>query len=223
MTWPPRTHVAVLCVVTLVVTAAIVEAQFGRRFSNTRIATPDDIDGAFHFCRVAFTSDPRGGADGGWNVDWPRADINLSVRLSELTKTFVSRSPGGEPKHWLIRLTDDMLFECPFVMMTEVGSASLSEPEATRLREYLLKGGFLWADDFWGTYSWNWWNDQLQRVLPPSEFPVVTRATASARARSCLRMKAPDPVLTSMTIASKPAAPFFEMIEATINGIAFFN
>jgi len=174
MSWPARTHVAVLCLVTLVVTAAIVEAQFGRRFFNTRIATPQDIDGSFHFCRIVFSSDPRGGADGGWNVDWPRADINLSVRLAELTKTPVSRSSDSNPNHWLIRLTDDMLFQCPFIMMTEVGSASLSAPEAERLREYLLKGGFLWADDFWGSYSWDWWNDQLQRVLPPAEYPVVT-------------------------------------------------
>ena len=57
-------------------------------------------------------------------MDWPRADINLSVRLSELTKTPVSRGTGGEPNHWLIRLTDDMLFQCPFIMMTEVGSAA---------------------------------------------------------------------------------------------------
>ena len=174
MSWRWRIHVAVLCLVTLVVTAAIVEAQFGRRFFNTRIATPEDVDGSFHFCRIVFSSDPRGGADGGWNVDWPRADINLSVRLAELTKTPVSRGTGGEPNHWLIRLTDDMIFQCPFIMMTEVGSASLSQPEAERLREYLLKGGFLWADDFWGSYSWDWWNDQLQRVLPPTEYPVVT-------------------------------------------------
>ena len=54
----------------------------------------------------------------------------------------------------------------------------------------------------------------------PSELPVVTRARASSLARSCSRMNAPDPVLTSMTIASSPAAPFLEMIEATIKGIA---
>ena len=40
----------------------------------------------------------RGGADGGWNVDWPRADINLSVRLSELTKTPVGRGAIGRAR-----------------------------------------------------------------------------------------------------------------------------
>jgi len=177
MAGPRRPLIVVLSLVTLALAAASVEAQFGLRggrgFFNTRLATPDDADGSFHFCRIVFGSDMRGGADGGWNVDWPRADINLSVRLSELTKTSVSRVPSGEPAHWLLRLTDDVLFQCPFIMMTEVGSASLNPAEAARLREYLLKGGFLWADDFWGTYSWDWWHSQLRKVLPADEYPVV--------------------------------------------------
>jgi len=175
-----RAPAAGALLVALILAGTAVAAQFGQRsgrgFFNTRLATAADVDGSFHFCRVVFSSGPGGDADGGWNVDWPRADINLSVRLAELTKTPVSRDAGGEPRHWLVRLTDDVLFQCPFIMMTEVGSASLNQAEAVRLREYLLKGGFLWADDFWGTYSWDWWNGQIQRVLPASEYPVVDLA-----------------------------------------------
>jgi hypothetical protein len=40
-----------------------------------------------------------------------------------------------------------------------------------RLRQYLLKGGFLWVDDFWGTRAWNQWSGLITRVLP--EFPIV--------------------------------------------------
>jgi hypothetical protein len=135
------------------------------------IATDKDFDGSFHFCRVMFRQDFRG--DGGnWSVDYPRADINLSVRLSELTRADVSMK-NGEPNPLLIRLTDDALFRCPFIMMTEVGSASIDEKEAERLREYLLKGGFLWADDFWGSYAWEWWVGQFSRVLNPAEYPIV--------------------------------------------------
>ncbi len=158
--------------------AVSVEAQFrqrgggGRSFFSARFATPEDFDGRFHFCRVVFRSDFRGDGGGG-NVDYPRADINLSVRLRELTKADISRTPDGEPNNLLIRLTDDALFQCPFIMMTEVGSAFLDEHEAARLREYLLKGGFLWADDFWGTYAWEWWVAQLNKVLPPGEFPII--------------------------------------------------
>ena len=71
---------------TLVV-AAQVEAQ-RRGFSSARIARPDDFDGRFQFCRVAFGG--GGGFGSSWSVDFPRADINLSIRLSELTKTDVS-------------------------------------------------------------------------------------------------------------------------------------
>jgi hypothetical protein len=158
--------------------AVEVEAQFRQRrgegfrsFGNITLAKPTDFDGSWHFCRAWFRRDFRGdGAD--WSVDWPRADINLSVRLSELTRTHVSFT-NGEPNPLLIRFTDDELFDCPFVMMTEVGSAFIDNDEAARMREYLLKGGFIWADDFWGDYAWEWWTGQLAKVLPPSEYPII--------------------------------------------------
>ncbi len=73
-------------------------------------------------------------------MDWPRADINLSIRLSELTKTRVGRAPAGDPNHLTLRLTDETLFRCPFIMMTEVGSLYVDDEEAERLREYLAEG-----------------------------------------------------------------------------------
>jgi hypothetical protein len=173
-----RPLVSVLALAACVAAATTVEAQFRRGFfrgfGNVRVSTPADVDGTFQFCRIIFNADMRGDPQGGtWNVDWPRADINLSVRLSELTKTRVGRSPDGEPTHLLMRLTDDVLFQCPFIMMTEVGSASFNDAEAANLRQYLLKGGFLWADDFWGTYAWQWWEAQMRRVLPAAEYPFV--------------------------------------------------
>jgi hypothetical protein len=137
-----------------------------------RTATPQDFDGRFHFCRIVFRNSLEGDG-GGWSVDYPRADINLSVRLSELTKTNVSKAATGEPNHLLVRLTDDELFDCPFAMMTEPGGAGLDEQEATKLRLYLEKGGFLWADDFWGEYAWNVWVSQLRKALPAAEYPIV--------------------------------------------------
>ena len=166
-----RVAVAVL-LLGVVAIAARVDAQFFRSFRGTRIARPTDFDGSFQFCRVQFSEDPRG--DGGdWSVDFPRADINLSIRLSELTKATVGKAPGGDPNHLVIRLTDDTMFQCPFIMMTEVGSASIDDEEAERLRTYLLKGGFLWADDFWGSYAWDWWEAQIRKVVPASEYPIV--------------------------------------------------
>ncbi len=146
--------------------------RFGFR-EPLRIATAESFDGGFNFCRVMFGQSQDGdGAD--WSVDYPRADINLSTRLSELTRTRISRDrTTGEPNHVLVRLTDDLMFNCPFVMMTEVGAAYIGPDEAVRLREYLLKGGFLWADDFWGTYAWEIWAREIGKVLPPADYPIV--------------------------------------------------
>jgi hypothetical protein len=137
------------------------------------MATAESFDGQFNFCRIMF-SESQDGHGGNWSVDYPRADVNLSIRLAELTRTRISRDPStGEPNHVLLRLTDDLLFQCPFIMMTEVGSAYFSPEEAARLREYLLKGGFLWVDDFWGTWAWEIWAREIGKVFPPSEFAIV--------------------------------------------------
>jgi hypothetical protein len=147
-----------------------------RRGSRARydIRVPDDksFDGGFNFCR-AWLQTNRYGDGGGWLVDYPRADINLSIRISELTRTRISRDAAGEPNHLVVRLTDEALFKCPFVMMTEVGSVYFDEAEAARLREYLLKGGFVWADDFWGSYAWEAWEQELRKVLPAADYPIV--------------------------------------------------
>ncbi|MBM3809655.1 MAG: DUF4159 domain-containing protein [Acidimicrobiia bacterium] len=142
----------------------------GRGGFSVRPAEAQDFDGSWQFCRVAFRGN-RDGDGAGWSVDFPRADINMSVRLSELTKTTVSVSGPQEPNHLVIRLTDATLFQCPFVMMTEVGNSFITDEEAEALRNYLLKGGFLWADDFWGEYAWQVWAEQIAKALPPAQYP----------------------------------------------------
>jgi hypothetical protein len=136
------------------------------------LASERDYDAQFHFCRVWYRGNPAG--DGGsWGVDYPQADINVSVRLSELTKTPVSMDSRGEPRHLIVRLTDDALFQCPFVMMTEAAAAYIDPAEARQLRLYVEKGGFFWADDFWGSYAWQAWVQQLRKALPADEFPII--------------------------------------------------
>jgi hypothetical protein len=92
--------------------------------------------------------------------------------LSELTKTNVSFT-AAQPNPLLVRPIDDALFQCPFVLMSAPGSAGFSDRDAEKLREFVLKGGFLWADDFWGSYQWEQWLTQIRKVLPASEYPVV--------------------------------------------------
>jgi hypothetical protein len=143
----------------------------GFRFA-VRMATPESFDGGFNFCRVMYQS-TRSGFGGGWATDYPSADRHLSIRLSELTRTRVSVGADGEPNYLVVRLTDNELFQCPFVLMAEVGRLYIDDEEAPRLREYLLKGGFLWVDDFWGSYAWENWAGEIAKVLPPAEYPIV--------------------------------------------------
>ena len=165
-----RVLLGVIAVAVLAMATAGMAQRRGRG-PMIRVASAADFDGAFHFCRVAYRSGRGDG--GGWGVDFPQADTNLSIRLSEMTRAPVSFDPSREPNHLVVRLTDDALFQCPFVMMTEVGAAFLDDDEVTRLRDYLLKGGFLWADDFWGEYAWSAWEAQIRKVLPAGQYPIV--------------------------------------------------
>jgi hypothetical protein len=109
----------------------------------------------------------------GWSTDYPYAEINLMTRLSELTNTDISRDAQELPNHYVVRLTDAALFNCPFVMASDIGTIGLTADEAVRLRSYLLKGGFLWVDDFWGTLAWEQWEREIAKVLPPDQYPIT--------------------------------------------------
>jgi hypothetical protein len=167
-----RTSTVAGVVVILLLASSFAYAQRYRGRFGARYATLEDFDGSFQFCRVVYNM-TVGGDGGDWSVDWPRADENLSIRLSELTKTPVSMDPTANPKPLLVRLDDPVFFHCPFIMMTEVGNIFLNERESTNLREYLLKGGFLWADDFWGERAWEIWDSQIRKALPSGPFPFV--------------------------------------------------
>jgi hypothetical protein len=150
-------------------------AQFGRGYNaslSARMARPDSFDGRFHYCRGQYRMNPAG--DGGsWLTDYPLADIDLSIRLAELTKMRVGFDAPGQPQHLIVPLTGVELFKCPMIMMQEVGRLFFNDEDAAQLRKYLLKGGFLWVDDFWGSYAWNTWATQIVKVFPPTEYPIV--------------------------------------------------
>src|SRR5436305_510375 len=88
-------------------------------------------DGAFMFCRIAFNNASNGDG-GGWFVDYPRADTNLSFRFSELTAATVSRDIAGNFNHAVYRLTDAEIDHCPFIMMTEPGGTYSRRPTPRR-------------------------------------------------------------------------------------------
>jgi hypothetical protein len=173
-----RVSVARLAVSTVaalaVASAAAAQFGFGRlaegRGVPIRHPPEDFVDGAFTFCKIRYREVRREDMGVGWATDYPYAGNNLMIRLSELTKTPVSMR-HGDPNYWVVQLTDQALFRCPFTMASDVGTLGFTPPEADRLREYLLKGGFLWVDDFWGTPAWRHWAAEMRKVLP--EYPIV--------------------------------------------------
>jgi hypothetical protein len=130
-----------------------------------------ELDGGFAFCRALYTQVRREYLGHGWDTDYPDSDYNLSVRLSEVTLAPIRRDSRGEPDHVVVRFTDEELFAHPFLFLSDAGTVGLSPEEAQSLRRYLLKGGFLWADDFWGDAAWAHWQSEIAAVLP--EYPIV--------------------------------------------------
>lgn len=108
----------------------------------------------------------------GWGTDGPQSDLNFSFRLQQLTTLKVNPNPV------VLRFTDETLFDYPFIYMIEPGTGSfyLTNPEITALRRYLLNGGFMMVDDFWGDWEWDVFYAQIQRVFPgrePVELPIT--------------------------------------------------
>jgi len=123
-------------------------------------------------CHMLYTSVRREANGSGWRTDYPWAQRNLLIRMSELTKARVSWLKPHVPHVWLVRLTDPALFECPYLMASDVGTIGLSDEEVAGLRLYLMKGGFLWVDDFWGEAAWDQWSRELARAMPATEYSI---------------------------------------------------
>jgi hypothetical protein len=173
-------RVAAAVVVAILLAVSFAEAQrgFGGRGgwggevgAPPKFPTVSDFDGSWHFCRLMYRQVRSQQRGLGWGTDYPNADINFSTRLSELTKTQVGRDANG-PNHLVVRPTDPELSQCPFVMASDPGSVGFSAEDANGLRDYLLKGGFLWVDDFWGPWAWDAFIGEISKALPPGEFPV---------------------------------------------------
>src|ERR1051325_8363370 len=116
-----RRFLIAITAVVCALTATAASAQFGRGgffgFGAGRVATEQDFDGRFHYCRVVYRQ-AQDGSGGSWRPDSPRADINFSIRFSELTKANVSFSSQREPRHLLVNLGGPELFDCPVVLLS---------------------------------------------------------------------------------------------------------
>ena len=158
------TSAAVLVIVGASITALHAQRIWSGFYGRTppRFPTSQTFEGSFHFCRVMFSSDRR--EKQGWSTDYPGADLNFSTRLAELTKVRVKMTHDGDeevPDAVVVRLTDDALFKCPFTLMEDAGTARFSEEEVARLRQYLLKGGFLLVSDYHGDLGQEQFDEEI--------------------------------------------------------------
>ena len=127
-------------------------------------------DSEFSFVRMYYTSGNE--YTGGhryrnastWRIDWPDAEHHFLQGLRWLTR--VDAAPEGK----MVSLLDDRVFDYPWLYAIEVGHWNLSDDEAMRLREYLLRGGFLMVDDFHGTREWAGFMSSMERVFPDRQF-----------------------------------------------------
>jgi hypothetical protein len=150
--------------------AQIWMSQEGRFGEPIRSGIPANR-GGFVFCRLWYDAIRQMESGLGWSTDYPAADGNFMTRLEELTPTRIERWENGDPGIAAVRATDPDLFKCPFLFMTDPGSVRFSEAEVEGLRTYLLKGGFLWADDMWGNRAWAYFEEEIKRILP--DRPIV--------------------------------------------------
>jgi hypothetical protein len=170
------TRSVVLTVLAIITVAMTVRAQVpegwrqGMRMQREMV--PERQSG-FMFCRLMFNSIRSEASGMGWSTDYPLADRNLMIRLGEFTTAGVNFYDDGEPAHALVWATDPELFRCPFLFASDAGTAGFSADEVERLAAYFQKGGFLWADDFWGERAMSHFLRQMQQVLPASERVIL--------------------------------------------------
>ena len=163
--------------------ALLALAGLAQRWAPPREEGPRPVFPAraeFHFLRVEYTDLPQyhrrfgfasrdGTGEGWWLMDWPDAEDHFTAGVERLT-----RIEAGEPHH--LRLTDDRLFDHPWIYATQVGWWGLADAETARLREYLLRGGFLVVDDFWGPEQWETFRRTMARVLPGEAITDIAEA-----------------------------------------------
>jgi hypothetical protein len=114
----------------------------------------------FTFARLVYTGLGPRGYYKAWYTDWPKSDRQFILGVRRLTNIRVAEQEKT------VAVTDPEIFRYPFVYSVECGHWNLSDAETSALREYLKRGGFLFCDDFWGSWEWDNFLQNMSRVLP---------------------------------------------------------
>lgn len=151
---------------------------------------PDYQDKAeWIFARLMYPQNPvgrNGGFRGGfrgnrdwrqggtsWTQDYPRADRHFAQALRRLSRIQV-RSVE-QP----VNLDDgDDVYNWPWLAAGEMGDWLLTPAQVKKLRDYLLRGGFIYMDDFWGPNEWDRFMVSMSEVFPDREIVEIENADA---------------------------------------------
>lgn len=139
-----------------------------RRPPQSKAETSGPSFGEYTFVRVIYESPYRGygrGYGGTWTTDYPEADNNFIVGLREWAGTNLKIAPRPEA----LEIMDERIFDFPLLYIVEPGFMELTTEQAARLREYIMRGGFIFLDDFWGEYEWENVQQQFHKILPEYE------------------------------------------------------
>lgn len=142
----------------------------GPRIANTYSTEGNGRKSEFTWSRLRYTS--FGGSFGGsrfygrrygfgrWSRDYPKADRQFLMALRRLTRI------QARPTEQVVDLDSNEIFNYPWVYAVQVESWTFTDAEAKRLREYLLRGGFLMVDDFHGAADWEHFMNGMLMVFP---------------------------------------------------------
>jgi len=175
LTTSQRRLIVLLLIAVVVTSSWVIGQRYGgrRRFRRDRAQSRNGVPqwtvpadfprDTFTFVRVKYDSGGYG-RGGGWATDFRDSDLNFSLRLQQLTSLKVN------PEPIYLELSDPRLFEYPFLYMVEPGNLYFHPSEIKPLRRYLLNGGFMMVDDFWGEQEWRNFYQQIKRVFPEAKY-----------------------------------------------------
>ncbi len=139
------------------------QAIFRREDVRPTLTRPSADAREFFFTRAIYNGGGR--RWGAWATDYPKADRQFLTILDRLVDLDAYELENA------IQLDDPNVRKFPFLYALEVGNMYMTESEVKGLRDYLLAGGFLMIDDFWGTWEWENFEAEIRRVLP--EYQIV--------------------------------------------------
>ncbi len=146
--------------------SGFVKVQAINSGARSDIVNPPPLTGPareFHLARLVFEVNMHHGWGPGrpwWRIDWPEAEMHFLKGLNRYTAV----EPAADSVH--IELTDEALFDYPWLFAQQAGRWQIDDKSANRLGEYLLRGGFLLADDVHGPRGWQTFAEVMHRALP---------------------------------------------------------